>query len=100
MSFSFVRFVVPSKKSNGKHAPKPLRARHAGRSDSKSKPGTRLQEVLRSAANIFSAKGFHATQIEDVSRDVGMLKVSLYYYIKSKQDRLVPFLLDHIEARA
>jgi len=88
---------VPSKKSNEKPAPKPLRARHAGRSASKSKPGTRLQEVLKSAANIFFAKGFHATSIEDVARDVGMLKGSLYYYIKSKDDLLFQLLLAGIE---
>ena len=97
MFYRFVRLVVPSKKSNGKPAPKPLRARHVGRSDSKSKPGTRLQEVLQSAANIFFAKGFHATSIEDVARDVGMLKGSLYYYIKSKDDLLFRLLLAGIE---
>ena len=88
---------MPAKKSKEKPAPKPLRARHAGRSDPKSKPGTRLQEVLRSAANIFFAKGFHATSIEDVARDVGMLKGSLYYYIKSKDDLLFQLLLAGIE---
>src|SRR5580704_16419880 len=91
---------MPSKKSNRKSTPKPLRARHVGRSDSKaskSKPGTRLQEVLHSAANIFFAKGFHATSIEDVARDVGMLKGSLYYYIKSKDDLLFQLLLAGIE---
>src|ERR1700676_4878580 len=97
MFFRSVRFVVPSKKSSEKPAPKPLRARHAGRSASKSKPGTRLQEVLKSAANIFFAKGFHATSIEDVARDVGMLKGSLYYYIKSKDDLLFKLLLAGIE---
>jgi len=53
--------------------------------------------VLQSAANIFFAKGFHATSIEDVARDVGMLKGSLYYYIKSKDDLLFQLLLAGIE---
>ena len=57
----------------------------------------RLEEVLQSAANIFFAKGFHATSIEDVARDVGMLKGSLYYYIKSKEDLLFQLLLAGIE---
>jgi len=92
-----VRLAVPSKKSNRKPAPKPLRARGLSRSASKSKPATRLEEVLRSAANIFFAKGFHATSIEDVARDVGMLKGSLYYYIKSKEDLLFQLLLAGIE---
>ncbi len=53
--------------------------------------------MLQSAANIFFAKGFHATSIEDVARDVGMLKGSLYYYIKSKEDLLFQLLLAGIE---
>jgi TetR/AcrR family transcriptional regulator, cholesterol catabolism regulator len=88
---------VPQKKSKSKPAPKPLRARQAPRTPPKVKAGTRLEEVLRSAANIFFAKGFHATSIEDVARDVGMLKGSLYYYIKSKDDLLFQLLLAGIE---
>ncbi|HEX8872392.1 MAG TPA: TetR/AcrR family transcriptional regulator [Candidatus Acidoferrum sp.] len=77
--------------------PKPLRARKAAGRDLRKKPTTRLEEVLRSAANIFFTKGFHATSIEDVARDVGMLKGSLYYYIKSKDDLLFQLLLAGIE---
>ena len=95
--FCSVRLTVPSKKSKRAPAPKPLRARRAPRTTAKSKPGTRLEEVLQSAANIFFAKGFHATSIEDVARDVGMLKGSLYYYIKSKDDLLFQLLLAGIE---
>ena len=97
MMFRSVRLTVPSKKSKRAPAPKPLRARHAPRSAAKSKPTTRLEEVLHSAANIFFAKGFHATSIEDVARDVGMLKGSLYYYIRSKEDLLFQLLLAGIE---
>ncbi|MGB8323905.1 MAG: helix-turn-helix domain-containing protein, partial [Candidatus Acidiferrum sp.] len=70
---------MPARIAKRKTPPKPLRARKAPRSISKTKPETRLEEVLQSAANIFFAKGFHATSIEDVARDVGMLKGSLYY---------------------
>jgi TetR/AcrR family transcriptional regulator, cholesterol catabolism regulator len=77
--------------------PKPLRPRKGSRHDKQNKPASRLDEVLQSAANIFFAKGFHATSIEDVARDVGMLKGSLYYYIKSKDDLLFRLLLAGIE---
>jgi AcrR family transcriptional regulator len=97
MLLLIVRLAVPAKRSNRKPAPKPLRARGVSGSSSKSKPATRLEEVLHSAANIFFAKGFHATSIEDVARDVGMLKGSLYYYIKSKEDLLFQLLLAGIE---
>jgi TetR/AcrR family transcriptional regulator, cholesterol catabolism regulator len=88
---------VPEKSGKRKSTPKPLRARKARRDAGKVKPETRLEEVLQSAANIFFAKGFHATSIEDVARDVGMLKGSLYYYIKSKDDLLFRLLLAGIE---
>ena len=80
-----------------KTTPKPLRPRKGPRDSKQAKPATRLEEVLQSAANIFFAKGFHATSIEDVARDVGMLKGSLYYYIKSKDDLLFRLLLAGIE---
>ena len=88
---------MPDKVRKRKFVPKPLRARKAPRDPKQSKPATRLEEVLQSAANIFFAKGFHATSIEDVARDVGMLKGSLYYYIKSKEDLLFQLLLAGIE---
>jgi TetR/AcrR family transcriptional regulator, cholesterol catabolism regulator len=88
---------VPEKMQKRRNVPKPLRARKAPRDPKQSKPTTRLEEVLQSAANIFFAKGFHATSIEDVARDVGMLKGSLYYYIKSKEDLLFQLLLAGIE---
>jgi len=92
-----VRTTVPGKTSKRKTTPKPLRPRNAPQLASKSKAATRLEEVLQSAANIFFAKGFHATTIEDVASDVGMLKGSLYYYIKSKDDLLFRLLLAGIE---
>lgn len=88
---------MPDKLRRRKAVPRPLRPREAPRDSKKSKPGTRLEEVLQSAANIFFAKGFHATSVEDVARDVGMLKGSLYYYIKSKEDLLFQLLLAGIE---
>ncbi len=94
---SLERVPVPAKTSKRKPVPKPLRPRNAPQLPSKAKPATRLEEVLQSAANIFFAKGFHATTIEDVASDVGMLKGSLYYYIKSKDDLLFRLLIAGIE---
>lgn len=88
---------MPNKNRMRKAVPSALRPRKAPREAKKAKHGTRLEEVLQSAANIFFAKGFHATSIEDVARDVGMLKGSLYYYIKSKDDLLFRLLLAGIE---
>ena len=88
---------VPNRMEKRKAPPKALRPRKSSRDTKQSKPATRLEEVLQSAANIFFAKGFHATSIEDVARDVGMLKGSLYYYIKSKDDLLFQLLMAGIE---
>ncbi len=57
------------------------------------KPSARMDEILSRAAELFYAKGYHATTIEDVAREVGMLKGSLYYYIRSKEDLLYELLL-------
>lgn len=88
---------MTAKKRTGQRQPDSLRPRKAASSAKQKKPTTRLEEVLHSAANIFFAKGFHATSIEDVARDVGMLKGSLYYYIKSKEDLLFRLLMAGIE---
>lgn len=74
-----------------------MRARQLDRTGPRTPAGSRLEEVLESAANFFFTKGFHATTIEDVARDVGMLKGSLYYYIKSKNDLLYQILSKVIE---
>ncbi len=92
-----MRDTSRSRSKKQKTPPKPLLARKGPRNGEQAKPATRLEEVLQSAANIFFAKGFHATSIEDVARDVGMLKGSLYYYIKSKDDLLFRLLLAGIE---
>ena len=65
--------------------------------DESAKASGRMVEILDSAAKFFYTKGYHATSIEDVARDVGMLKGSLYYYIKSKEDLLYGLLLDVME---
>jgi TetR/AcrR family transcriptional regulator, cholesterol catabolism regulator len=64
----------------------------------KGKPSGRMEEILACAANLFYKKGYHVTTIEDLANEVGMLKGSLYYYIKSKEDLLYQLLLDVIVA--
>lgn len=59
----------------------------------RTKPSARMDEILARAAELFYEKGYHATTIEDVAREVGMLKGSLYYYIRSKEDLLYELLL-------
>lgn len=46
------------------------------------------EAVLRTAAQMFNEKGFHATSLDDVAERLQITKPTLYYYIKSKDDIL------------
>jgi TetR/AcrR family transcriptional regulator, cholesterol catabolism regulator len=51
-------------------------------------PRRRHAEVLEAAARVFHEKGYESTSIQDIAEAVGILKGSLYYYIRSKEDLL------------
>jgi AcrR family transcriptional regulator len=55
-------------------------------------PRRRQQEVLDAAARVFHEKGYESTSIQDIADCVGILKGSLYYYIRSKEDLLFEIL--------
>ncbi len=48
----------------------------------------REAEILAAAARIFREKGYHATSVRDIAESVGLLKGSLYHYIRSKEELL------------
>jgi AcrR family transcriptional regulator len=48
----------------------------------------REDEILAAAARIFREKGYHATSVRDIAESVGLLKGSLYHYIRSKEELL------------
>ncbi len=47
------------------------------------------QVVLRTAARIFSARGFHQTTLADVADALNLSKPALYHYFKSKDEILL-----------
>jgi len=49
---------------------------------------SREKQILDAAARVFREKGYQRATIEDVAREVGLLKGSLYYHIKSKDELL------------
>lgn len=64
-----------------------------------SRAGTQLSQdrwrsILEVATRLFRDKGFAATSMQDVSDDVGLLKGSLYYYFRSKEELLFEVLRD------
>lgn len=50
---------------------------------------SRWDDVVRSAAKVFRARGFARASLEEIAEDLGMWKGSLYNYISSKEDLLV-----------
>src|ERR1043165_6355369 len=50
----------------------------------------REDQVRAVALRLFKEKGYHATSMRDIASEVGINKGSLYSYIDSKEDLLVP----------
>jgi AcrR family transcriptional regulator len=66
-----------------------------------SPPRRRQQEILEAAARVFHEKGYESTSIQDIADAVGILKGSLYYYIRSKEDLLYEIIQGiHVDALA
>jgi TetR/AcrR family transcriptional regulator, cholesterol catabolism regulator len=57
----------------------------------------RRRQVLDAAAKVFRNKGYEAASIRDIAEELGILKGSLYYYIKSKDDLLFEILTDMLQ---
>ena len=50
----------------------------------------REDQVRAAALRLFKEKGYHATSMRDIAAAVGINKGSLYSYIHSKEDLLIP----------
>jgi TetR/AcrR family transcriptional regulator, cholesterol catabolism regulator len=48
----------------------------------------RWTDIVERAGAIFYRKGYEATSLQDIADSVGLLKGSIYYYIKTKEDLL------------
>jgi AcrR family transcriptional regulator len=49
---------------------------------------TRRDDVIREAALLFDARGYHAASMEDIAEAVGIRKPTLYHYFSSKDEIL------------
>jgi len=54
--------------------------------------GSKKEQILKIAARMFCDRTYHGTTLQDIAREVGMLKGSLYYYIDSKERLLVDII--------
>ena len=69
-----------------------LSPRAEGRPSTDRKPKEkRWQQILQAAAEVFYERGYDAATLQDIADRVGILKGSIYYYIKTKGD-----LLEHL----
>ncbi|MEZ5347415.1 MAG: TetR/AcrR family transcriptional regulator [Pyrinomonadaceae bacterium] len=59
----------------------------------------KAQEICLAAAEIFFAKGYNATSLNDIADALNITKPALYYYFASKQDllyRIITMGLDNV----
>ncbi|WP_049571557.1 SACE_7040 family transcriptional regulator [Nonomuraea sp. SBT364] len=56
--------------------------------------GNRRAEILRAAAELFAARGFHGVPIEDIGAAVGVSGPALYRHFAGKEALLAEMLLD------
>lgn len=54
--------------------------------NSESTGKNKRNEILVQAARLFRKKGFSGTSMQDIARDVGIRKGSIYYYFNSKNE--------------
>ncbi|MDO8506817.1 MAG: TetR/AcrR family transcriptional regulator [Candidatus Limnocylindria bacterium] len=78
-----MRAQAPVKAQSAVRAQSAVKARAPVKAQS-----AREEEILAAAARIFREKGYHGTSVRDIAESVGLLKGSLYHYIRSKEDLL------------
>lgn len=68
--------------------------KRAKRKTSKSKSAAPIDEnaILAAAIKLFRSKGYHATSMQDIADEVGLLKGSLYHHIDSKESLMLAVL--------
>jgi AcrR family transcriptional regulator len=58
----------------------------------------KTEEVENAVASLFAHRGYHATSMRDIARELGMNQSSLYYYFKSKEGILFKLMNDAMDA--
>lgn len=56
----------------------------------------RPQELLESALAVFSEKGFSGARLEDVAKNAGVSKGTVYLYYPNKEELLKAVVLEHV----
>lgn len=58
----------------------------------------RKELILRSAATVFSEKGFSSATVRDIADEADMLSGSLYYYFNSKEAIVEELLVEYLDS--
>lgn len=66
----------------------PSSARRVSRPGMRKTGDERWEELLDVSARMFAQHGYAATSLQQIAEELGILKGSIYYYIKSKSDLL------------
>lgn len=64
---------------------------------------TRKEEIIRVAARLFATKGYHATTLAEIAKELGLTKPALYYHVRDKEDilrEIVNRIMEPMEAAA
>lgn len=51
--------------------------------------GARREQIVEAAAELFSARGYNGTSMQEIAERVGLLKGSLYAHVSSKEELLL-----------
>jgi AcrR family transcriptional regulator len=60
-------------------------------------PERTKDRILRTAAELFAAQGYHATGVAELGRAAGIQRGALYYHIRSKEELLFELCKRHVE---
>ncbi|MFH0941619.1 MAG: TetR family transcriptional regulator [Chloroflexota bacterium] len=60
--------------------------------------GSKKEQILKIAARMFCDRTYHGTTLQDIAREAGMLKGSLYYYISSKERLLADIISEAVNS--
>ena len=70
------------------------RRRRAAKTDGADSYKERRRELIRVAANVFKEKGFAAATLNDIARQLGTDRASIYYYVANKDELLQEIVRD------
>lgn len=73
---------------------KALLAKYAGPEEDSDPKARKRRRIIRAAAGLFTRQGYRKTSMEEVARQAGVAKGTVYLYFKNKVDLLIAAIAD------